>query len=40
VEVTFPFRDEAYILSEDKKVITEDALVLPAYSSALIRMGK
>jgi glycosidase len=39
-EITLPFRDEAYILSEDKQVNTEDALALPAYSSALIRMGK
>jgi len=40
LEVTFPFRDMAVIVSDDKKVTNDDVLVLSAFSSALIRMDK
>jgi glycosidase len=38
-EVSFPIRDAAEILSENRKVTIEDMLTVPGYSSALVRFG-
>ena len=39
-EVSLPFKDKAEIVSDNTMVQVDDNLVLPGYSSALIRMGR